>query len=263
MLVVVALVVVFGAIGVADPHRWVQRDSPQYTVDPGTSPPVIWQRAGANTASDAVTITTRTYDSRAGRRLQRKWVHRFDPVAERYHGVLFFRGEDAAGSGDAAKTDTGVWSTSEVYLSETVRGELIGDVPVPDPDRTPANASTRVVAAYGALDDPGVTPRLDADEFRVLRSNASVVVVGVTEAGQYADLHGMDESRVANGTYRVVIDRESGNVRRTTDYRVLNRTDGTAARYRVTTYSYEDASVERPSWVTWSPVELLYDAVSV
>lgn len=260
---VVALVVVFGAIGVADLHRWVQRDSQQHTVDPGISPSVIWRHASANTASDTVTITTRTYDSRAGRRLQRKWVHRFDPVAERYHGVLFFRDEDAAGSGGAANPDTGVWSTSEVYLSETVRGELIGDVPAPDPDRIPANASNRIVEAYGALDDPGVTPRLDADEFRILRSNESVVVVGVTEAGQYADLHGMDESRVANGTYRVLIDRDTGNVRRTTDHRVLNRTDGTAVRYRVTTYSHDDASVERPSWVTWSPVELLYDAVSV
>ncbi|MFB6137391.1 MAG: hypothetical protein ABEJ42_03485 [Halobacteriaceae archaeon] len=184
------------------------------------------------------------------------WVHRYDPTARRYHGALFF--DDGNGSG---------WGLSEVFVGEAVTASRLAETPRPGLDAPVRDAGgverTATLGAYGAGGE-GVVHVEDADELRVTNATTDRVVLATPDAGSYADLHGLSESRVGMGShFRSVIDRDSGRLVRVVDHRRLRRDDGeTDGRHVVWTLSY-GGRVERPGWVARGPFELLFDAVTV
>lgn len=254
-LALVVLLAGCAAVGVLDPHRALDAGESRKTVSPELSPSVVWEHAVANTVAAPVETTVRVYPGAARSTLRQKWVHRYDPDARRYRGALFFRNDEGAAR---------PWGTSQLYVGETVTAKLVGESAAPELSRRPVDATTTVEPTFGGFESGRLLPELDADEFAVRRANESHVVLGATDAGSYADLHGLDEERVHDGSsYRAVVERERGRLVRIVDHRVRNRSGDDDVVHRVRTFDYENASVRRPSWATWSPVELGYDALSV
>lgn len=253
LAVALLLLAATATVTVLDPHRAVGGAEPSYVVGPDISPSATWEHARLNSLGVPVRVTVRTTPGPGNDTLVRKWVHEYDPSTRRYYGALFFPDDDP-----------GVWSTSRLYVGETVEATLLGDVSEPVVSARPDDATTDVRPTYGAAPSGIPLGSLDADELRLLGANRTTVVIGVRGADPYADLHDVDERLVREeSAYRVHVDRDSGRLRRIVDHRVLNRSGETERAHRVYEFAYRNVSVARPAWAPWHPVELAYDALSV
>lgn len=253
-LVSLLLLAAGATAGVLDPHRMTD-DGATHRVAPSVSPDYLWRHAKANTMGTSHTWTERFRSGPDDRDPHHVMVGRYDPDARRFHGILYMRGADG-----------GDWEVSEVFYGDAVAATRSGTGPAPDPSRPIQVEESDARTDRGLFDDARRSQfaPLRADEFRELNVTDDAIVIGVTDAGDYADLHRMDESEVLPGShYRVRIDRETGRITRIVDRKRLNRSDGVTEVYSVRTFdAYGRTTVDRPTWAKWRPMELLYDAVS-
>lgn len=254
----VGLLLVAAGLTIADPHRSVGDEETQYVVQPAIAPSQLWDHAQLNTLQTSYTATLRVRPA-DGDELHQKWVIEYNPDAYRYFGRIYSRSN---GSGN--------WTSSQLFLGEAVKATRLGSTPTPNASSDlidPLSRSRATLDGFEPLESV-TDPDLDADEFRLLSATDTRVVIGVTDAGNYADLHNLDEERVLNGSaYRVSIDRDTGRITRIVDRRRLADPDASDPAidvrrvWRFTRYGTTPA--HRPTWASWNPLELGYDALSV
>lgn len=254
----VVLLVVVATLPVADPHRSVVDDGTRYVVQPTIAPSQLWAHAQRNTLQKSYTATLRVWPA-DGDELQLKWVIEYNPNAHRYLGRIYSR-----------SNGTGNWTASQLFLGEAVKATRLGESPAPNISRNLTDSVSRSHATPSGFEPlESVTDSdLDTDEFRHLKTTDTRLVIGVTDAGDYADLHNLDEERVLSGSaYRVSIDRDTGRIVRIIDRRRLADPEASTPAIdtrRVWTFTrYGKTPAKRPVWASWNPLELAYDALSL
>lgn len=256
--VLVGLLVVVAVFTVVDPHRTVLDDETRFVVQPNMEPSQIWDHAQLNTLQTSYTATLRIWPA-GDDEFHLKWITEYNPDAYRYLGRIYSQADG-----------TENWTSEQVFLGEAVKATRLGDTNEPTVSSHLSDPLIRSRATPDGFEprDSVADPDLDADEFRLLNSTDTQVIIGVTDAGNYADLHNLDEEQVLRGSdYRVFIDRDAGRISRIVDRRRIadpGASEPAIDTRRVWTFTrYGTTSAHRPGWARWHPLELVYDALSL
>jgi hypothetical protein len=193
--------------------------------------------------------------------LKAVWFFRYEPVERQYYNKLFV----------APDSPTENWTLNEVYMGEHVAGERLGNYggTTPRYGASPTDAATRSGPIGRGFDiDSFETYRNDFEErpnaLRVLNESDEYLVVGARTPERYAAYQDLpDGVGSLNGSYyEVHVHKRTGRI-----HRIEHRQDFVTASgrhvsiYVETRVSYGEYPVERPTWVRWNPLELVYDAL--
>jgi hypothetical protein len=255
LLVLCVTLVLGSGVTVFEPYRPLTDQQTEYFVSPDISPSALWSHARLNTKQASHTMVVKKYAPASNETRLSKRVYRYDPQSRQVRSTLYYR-------------DDGNWSTSHLYYGEQVKATAIGDASSPTRSAV-SDVSARTTTQYNAFvraTDDYLTAEQGAYALEHLNTTSQHLVVGVTSADGYADFHQIEDERILNGSsYRAYVDRDTGRVTKVVETRRYRDTDDETRSVRtvIRFEQFGNTSVSRPDWADWSPLELIYDALSL
>lgn len=255
-LILCVFLVLGSTVTVFEPHRPLTEQQTEYFVSPDISPSAQWSHARLNTKQVSHTMVVENHAPASNETRLSKRIYRYDPQSRRVRSTLYYRND-------------GGWSTSHLYFGEQVKATALGEATAPTRSAVSDVSARRTTTQYNAFvraKKGYLDTQMGEYALEHLNTTSKHLVVGVTTADAYADFKQIDDGRILNGSsYRAYISRDTGRLVKVEETRRYRDADNQTRSVR-TVIRYErfgNTTVSRPDWTTWSPLELVYDAVSL
>lgn len=243
-------------VTVFEPHRQATERQTEYFVSTDISPSAQWSHARLNTKQVAHTMVIENYAPASNETRLSKRVHQYNSQSRQARSTLYYR-------------NNGGWSTSHLYFGEQVKATALGEATAPTRTAVTDIWGRRTTTQYNAFihaKQDYLDTRVGEYALKRLNTTSQYLVVGVTTADGYADFRQIEDDRILNGSsYRAYISRDTGRVAKVVETRRYRDTDNETRSIRtvIRFENFSETTVSRPDWATWSPLELVYDALSL